>query len=208
MVTILLLAPSFVLISFVSSAVIGMKRFRSIRPFFIILVAPGIALHEASHYLLCRLAGVRVEKLHLLEVDKRWNARGYVSTEPIQNSFLKPFLIAVAPSFINTISACLLIFVFPCFTITWTRLLICWLAASLVLGCRPSSHDLATAFKSLVKYPRKSLGELGYLVIGIIFGLVLLRISPTIIGVDLPPLLAATFSLLAMILAYVIIRQN
>jgi len=206
LLTFLVLVPSFVIISFISSAIIGMKRFRSFRPFFIILVAPGIVIHEISHYLMCRLVGVSVEKLSLLEIDRRWNVKGYVITEPIQNSFLKPFLIAVTPAFINTTLACLLILVFPYFTILWTRLLICWLVASLVLGCRPSLHHLAMAFKSPFKYPKSCLRELGYLGVGILFGLVLWRVSPPIIGMDLPPILAATFSLLAMIVAYAILK--
>jgi hypothetical protein len=205
-VTIAVLAPIFIIVSFISSTIIGRKCLKSFRLPFIILAAPGIILHETSHYLLCRLAGVKIEEFKLLEVDKRWNVKGHIDTEPIENSFLKPILVAVAPSFINTILACLLITVLPYFTITWTKLLIYWLVASLILGCRPSLHDLATAFKSLFKYPKNSLRELGYLGIGILFGLTLWRISPVLIGIDLPPILTATFSLLAMIVAYAILK--
>jgi hypothetical protein len=118
-VTIVVLAPIFILVSFVSSTIIGRKCFRPLRLPFIILVAPGIILHEISQYLLCRLTGVKVEEFNLLDVDNRWNVKGHLETEPIENSFLKPFLIAIAPSFINTILACLLIMVLPYFRITF-----------------------------------------------------------------------------------------
>jgi hypothetical protein len=205
-VTIVFLAPIFMLVSFISSTIMGRKCFRPLRLPFIILVAPGIILHEISQYLLCRLAGVRVEDFNLLDVDMRWNIKGHLETEPIENSFLKPFLIAITPSFINTILACVLIMVLPYFRTTWTKLLIYWLVASLILGCRPSLHGLATAFKSIFKYPKNCLRELGCLGIGFLFGLILWKVSPGIIGISLPPMLIATFSLLAIIVAYAILK--
>jgi hypothetical protein len=206
LVTIVVLAPIFIIVSFISSAIVGRKCFRPLRLPFIILVAPGIILHELSQYLLCRLAGVRVEEFNLLDIDERWNVKGHLETELIENSFLKPFLIAIAPSFINTILACLLIIVLPYFRITWTKLLIYWLVASLILGCRPSPHGLATAFKSIFKYPKNSLRELSYLGIGFLFGLILWKVSPGIIGISLPPILIAAFSLLAIIVAYAFLK--
>jgi hypothetical protein len=206
--TFLVLVPLFVIVSFISSAIIGMKRLRSFRPFFIILVVPGIVLHEISHYLMCKLVGANVERISLIEINRRGGFSGHVGIEPIQNSFVKPFLVAVAPALINTTLACVLILVYPYLTITWTKLLICWLVACLVLGCRPSFPDLAIALGSIAKYPRSFLREMSYLGIGILFGLVLWKTSPAIIGIELPPLLATAFSLLAIILAYVILKGS
>lgn len=208
MTTFLVLVPTFIIVSFVFSAIIGMKRFRSFRPLFNTLVAPGIVLHEISHYLMCKLVGVKVEKISLLEINKGGGLNGHVEVEPIENSFLKPFLIAVAPALINTTLACILILVLPYFTITWIIILVYWLIVSLVIGCRPSLPDLAVAFGYVVKYPKSFLRELSYLGIGIFFGLVLWKVSPAVIGIDLPPLLAATFSLIATITAYALLKNN
>jgi hypothetical protein len=208
LMTFLVLVPAFVIMSFIFSAIIDMKRLRSFRSLFNIVVAPGIVLHEISHYLMCKLLGVKVKKVSLLEIDKESGLNGYVQVESVQNSFLIPFLIAVAPALVNTILACALILLFPYFTTTWTKLLICWLVACLVFGCRPSLPDIAFAFRSIVKYPRSFLRELGCLGIGVLFGLVLWKTSPAMIGIDLSPLLATTFSLIAAITAYVILKRN
>jgi hypothetical protein len=208
LLVILTLTPTFIIISLISSKIIYMKRLKGFRPLFMILLAPGIVLHEVSHYIMCRSLGVRVQKLRLLEVDKYWHLSGYVIPDPIQNSFFKPFLISVAPSVVNTILACLLILVAPYFTEPWIEILLSWLVASFILCCGPSRDDLAFALRPIIKYPRNTLKEFGYLTVGILTGLVLYRVSLMAIGVELPPFLVAICSLLAMIVANVVLKQK
>jgi hypothetical protein len=208
LLVILTLTPTFIIISLISSQIIYMKRLKGFRPLFVILLAPGIVLHEASHYIMCRVLGVRVQKLRLLQVDKYWHLGGYVIPNPIQNSFIKPFLIAVAPSVVNTILACLLILMSPYFTDPWIEILVSWFVVSLVLCCGPSRDDVVFALRPIAKYPRNTLKEFGFLAIGILTGLVLYRVSLMAIGTELPPFLVAIFSLLAMILAYIVLERK
>jgi hypothetical protein len=208
LLVILTLTPTFVVISLISSKILYMKRLKAFRPLFVILLAPGIVLHEVSHYLMCRALGVRVQKLRLLEVDKHWHLKGYVIPDPIQNSFFKPFMIAVAPSMISTILACLLILVAPSFTEPWIEVLVSWLVASLILCCGPSRDDLVFAFRSITKYPKGTLKEFGYLAIGILAGLALSRLSFVATGVELQPSLVAVFSLIAVTLTYIVLSRE
>jgi hypothetical protein len=207
-IVVLTLAPAFVIISLVSSRIIYMRRLKVLRPLFMILLAPGIVAHEISHYLMCRALGVRVQKLQLLTVEKNWQLNGSVVPDQIQNSFFKPFLIATAPSLINTILACLLILIAPSFTEEWISILASWLVASLILGCGPSRSDLAFALRPITEYPKSTLKELGFLVIGILAGLMIYKISLLTIGVDLPPFMVAIFSFLTIVLACLVLREE
>jgi hypothetical protein len=152
-----------------------------------------------------RIFGVHIQKVRFIEIDRDWNSGGYVELDPIQNSFLKPFLIAVAPSLINTISACLLILIAPYFTEQMIKILIGWFIVSFILQSAPSRGDLSVALRSLFKYPRSSLTELGCLTLGLLAGLLIYRASLVTIGVELPPLLIAVFSLIAAALAYMVL---
>ncbi|WXG45115.1 MAG: hypothetical protein WED05_00005 [Candidatus Atabeyarchaeum deiterrae] len=154
LVTVIVLMPVFIIASLITSVIMRMGRFKPFRPLFMILVAPGIVLHEVSHYLMCKVVGINVERIRLLEVDKYWNMGGYVITEPIEDSFFKPLFIAFAPTLVNTVLACLLIALSPATAPFWFIVLTSWLAASFVLGCRPSLRDVAIALSSIVKYPR------------------------------------------------------
>jgi hypothetical protein len=207
-IVVLTLAPAFVIISLVSSRVIYMRRLKVLRPLFMILLAPGVIAHEISHYLMCRALGVRVQKLQLLTVEKNWHLNGSVVPDQIQDSFLKPFLIATAPALINTILACLLILVAPPLTEIWTSFLVSWLVASLILGCGPSSDDLAFALRPITKYPKSTLKELGFLIIGILAGFALYRVCLLTTGVELPPFMVAIFSFLTIVLAYLVLREE
>jgi hypothetical protein len=192
LVVVLTLAPVFVIISLLFYLVINKTRLNVLRPLFIILATPGNVIHEISHYIMCRLLGVKVRKVHLLRS---------VETGEIQNSFLKPFLVGIAPSLINTIFACLLILVAPYFSDGgWESLLFDWLVVSVILGCGPSRADLACAFRPIRKYPKSTLKELGFVAVGIICGLLLYRVCLLTTGVDLPPFIVAIFSSLTIAL--------
>jgi hypothetical protein len=66
---------------------------------------------------------------------------------------------------------------------------------------------LSVAFKSLAKYPKHSLKEFKYLGVGIVSGAIIHRIPPAIIGMELPLSLVAAFSMVTMILVYVLLRR-
>lgn len=207
LVVILTLAPVFVIISLVSFQIISMTRLRALWPLINVLLIPGIVVHEAGHYIMCRSLGVKVNKVHLLKFEKK-RFTGSIEAAEVQNTFLKPFLIAIAPSLINTIFVCLLILVAPFFAESWINLLLGWFAVALVLECGPSSADLAHALRPIVKYPRSTLRELGFLALGIVCGIVLYRVCLLTIGVDLPPLVVAIFSILTVVILFVAVGQN
>jgi hypothetical protein len=52
------------------------------------------------------------------------------------------------------------------------------------------------------------LKELGYLVIGILAGLIIYKVCSLTIGVDLPPFIVAIFSFLTIVLVYIVLRQR
>lgn len=208
LIAIMILTPTFIIVSLISTRIISMKRLKPLRPLFTILLAPGTVLHEAGHYLMSRILGVHVRKVRWIEVDRNWNSGGCVLIDPIQNSFFKPFLIAFAPSLINTILACLLILIAPYLTEQWTELLVSWFIVSLILECAPSRSDLAVAVRPLAKYPKNSLKEIGCLALGILTGLFLYRISIVTIGVDLPPLLIAVFTLITTALTWTLLSKG
>jgi uncharacterized membrane protein YqjE len=185
LIVVLTLAPVFVTISLLTYLIINKTRLNALRPIFDVLLAPGWIVHETSHYIMCRLLGVKVKKVHLLTS---------VEIEEVKNSFLKPFLVGIAPSLINTIFACLLILVAPYFSDGWAGLLLDWLVVSIILGCGPSRADLANALRPIVKYPRSTLKELLFVAIGILCGLSLYKVCLLTVGVDIPPLLVAIFS--------------
>ena len=174
-----------------------MKRLRALRPLFVVMLAPGTIVHEISHYIMCRSLGVRVQKVQLLIFTKA-GMEGHVYPYPIRNSFLKPLLIAIAPSIINTGFACMLIMIAPLFVEEWVSLLLSWLVVSVVLMCGPSREDLAFAFKSITRYPGRTLKELGFVAIGVVCGLCLYSTCLQTVGVALPPFIVATFSILTI----------
>jgi hypothetical protein len=208
LLTILVLAPTFVIVSLVFSLLYGMRRLRPYRPILIIVVAPGVIVHEVSHYLFCRLMRVKINKVRLLEFDEFWNPSGHVEVELSEGSFLKPLIIGVAPALLNTALACLLIISYPLLLEPWMEILVIWLTISLILSCRPSLADLGFAFKALVKYPRQSLREFLCLATGLLSGIVLYEVSPTIIGMELPPSLVAAFSMITIILIHILLRRT
>lgn len=207
-VVIFTLAPVFAIISVIAFKIISMKRLAPLRPLFIVLLAPGIIAHEISHYAMCKALKVRVEKVQLLWVDKHLNIGGSVTPEPIQDSFFKPLLIALAPPLINTTLVCLLIVISPTSTIQWVNIVLCWFVASLVLCCAPSGRDLSNAISPVLKCPRITLKELGFLFAGVLTGLVMYRVCLLVTGVDLPPFIVAAFSLLIIALICNVDKQR
>lgn len=75
---------------------------------FIYITFLGIILHEISHYLMCKLLGLHVEEIKLLDI-RRNGKLGYVIHEKPSN-FIKSVLVSTSPFLINHIAGFLLLF--------------------------------------------------------------------------------------------------
>jgi uncharacterized membrane protein AbrB (regulator of aidB expression) len=156
---------------------------------------------------MCRILRVKVLRVKLLTFTKH-TVEGHVDYYPVENSFLKPFLIAAAPWFINTIFVCLLILVAPFFVGEWMSLLLGWLIVSIILSSGPSREDLANAVRPIVRYPRTTMRELGFVALGVVCGIVFYRVCLLTIGVNLPPLVVGIFSILVVAILCITVEKN
>jgi len=72
---------------------------------FTILLFPGLIFHEFSHYVMCRILGVKVKKVEIKTKS------GYVQ-HVVPKSIIKSFLIATAPSLLALLFSVILLNIF------------------------------------------------------------------------------------------------
>lgn len=103
-----------------------------------ILTFPGIIFHETSHYLMCRILGVRVREVKFFKLG---HVLGYVRHEEVE-SFTKNFLIIVAPfignSLISVLCFSIILFFSPEF---WISVFLFWLGMASAMHAAPSNPD-------------------------------------------------------------------
>lgn len=103
---------------------------------------PGVVVHEAAHFLFCRLRRVAVFDVCFFRFG---NPIGYVIHEPPE-SFLSTFLICLGPFFVNTILCFLVCLpaVVPSSVFHKTDVVnffLLWLGVSIGAHAFPSHHD-------------------------------------------------------------------
>ncbi len=119
-------------------------------PGFIIawLTFPGVIVHEAGHFLLCRWRGVAVLDACFFRFG---NPAGYVVHEETER-FADSFFIGMGPFFVNT--ALCLLFCLPAFIPVWELETgdplsygFYWLGISIGMHAFPSTHDLSNIWR-------------------------------------------------------------
>lgn len=134
------------------SGVFGIIRFRLMvkspiwYKIFHIFGFIGIMVHELSHYMMCLLTGVKVEKAGIIpERDEKGGLHGYIS--PGDSSFLQTILISFAPLVIGTyLIAFLLQFVLIVYINILLVILSFFLILSILIAISPSPQDIRTIF--------------------------------------------------------------
>lgn len=107
----------------------------------LLVLSPGVVVHELAHAFFCVLTGVKIFKLKLFQFSE---VAGYVEHEQAK-SLISAFLISFGPLFLNTAIA---FFLFEQITflknlpsISWKNLLFFYLAISIALSAIPSDQD-------------------------------------------------------------------
>jgi hypothetical protein len=125
----------------------------------------GVIVHELSHYLLCVLLGVKVEKI-IIRYRSRFTGRasphGAVGPEePDRISFLQALVIGLAPLFISSwlIILCFELLHMPGFD-DLVYLGVAILLVSLFIGSAPSMADFSQCYYGFVRSPLYSLYQL------------------------------------------------
>lgn len=132
------------------------------RLFLTILGFIGIIVHELSHYGLCKLLGVPVERIHIQYRDKITGKAApggsVLPREPERISFLQALIIGLAPLFIST---WLILLCFDVFSIKGLEIYIYIIAGfmivSLLIGGAPSPADMRQCYYGFVRSPAYSL---------------------------------------------------
>ena len=113
-----------------------------------ILTFPGVIVHEAAHFLFCRLFRLAVFDVCYFRMG---NPSGYVVHEET-GSFRTAFFVGMGPFFVNTL-LCLL-FCLPAFipvgeldVIDPLAYFFYWLGISIGMHAFPSTHDLSNIWK-------------------------------------------------------------
>ncbi|HIE34051.1 MAG TPA: hypothetical protein EYP86_02795, partial [Candidatus Altiarchaeales archaeon] len=103
-----------------------------------IITFPGVVFHEFSHYLTCRLLGIRIKEVKFFKLG---HVLGYVKHDEVK-SFAKNFLIIIAPFFGNSLVSILcfsiILFLKPEF---WISVFFFWLGMSSAMHAAPSNPD-------------------------------------------------------------------
>jgi len=150
--TCILIVP---IISLIINFIFSIGPLKSLKNIFIILVVPGIVIHEASHILFCKILGTRVVSVTYFKPHSS-GFQSYVRTEEIE-SFLKVFFIGIAPAIVNSLSVYLIL---KLYTLNILNLpLALYLMFSLIVGAKPSIQDIFVAFSVAAKYPLRVLSE-------------------------------------------------
>ena len=131
-----------------------------------ILTFPGIIVHELAHKFFCNRANVPVYKTCYFRLG---NPAGYVIHGPV-NSYVKAFLINIAPFIVNTCVAFLIFLVaVNASSLGITTYLLYWLGISIAMHSFPSSGDADNLWSYSKKaWRRNPLALLGFPVVGLI----------------------------------------
>ncbi len=144
------------LISLIINFILFLKPLKVLKNVISLMFAPGIAIHEASHLFFCKILGTKIVDITYFK-PYVCGFQGYVKTEEIE-SFLKAFLIGIAPAIVNSL---LVYLVLKLYVLNFLNpFLTAYLMFSLIIGARPSIQDILTAFSVAAKYPSRFLSEL------------------------------------------------
>lgn len=126
-----------------------------------IITFPGVVFHEFSHYLTCRLLGIRIKEVKFFKLG---HVLGYVKHDEVK-SFAKNFLIIIAPFFGNSLVSILcfsiILFLKPEF---WISVFFFWLGMSSAMHAAPSNPDAQILwYQTKVEIKRKNyFAAIGY----------------------------------------------
>ncbi len=114
--------------------------------FKLVLLSPGIIVHELAHTFFCLISGVKIFKIKIFQFSE---VAGYVEHEEADDIF-GAFLISFGPIFINT---ALSFYLFKEFGLKfeWKNVLFLYLAISIALSAIPSNGD-AGSFGDFIKH--------------------------------------------------------
>ena len=130
-----------------------------------ILTFPGVIAHEWAHRFFCSRAGVPVYKTCYFRLG---NPAGYVVHGPV-DSYLKAFLIDVAPFIVNTALALIMFLVAISAPLGMTVYLLYWLGISIAMHSFPSARDADNLWRyTRVAWRRNPLILLAFPVVGLI----------------------------------------
>lgn len=119
-------------------------------PGFIVSIAtfPGVIVHEAGHFLFCRLCGLAVFDVCFFRFG---NPVGYVVHEETEN-FKTAFFVGMGPFILNT--ALCILFCSAAFLPAWelevadpVAYFFYWLGLSIGMHAFPSNHDLTNIWR-------------------------------------------------------------
>ncbi len=112
-----------------------------------ILTAPGVAVHELGHAVFCWLAGVKIHKIKLFQLQQ---VAGYVQHDDPQH-FYQHVFISFGPLVVNTFVAMILFAGIKQPWANYHNVLWLWLAVATGLHAIPSSGD-ASALWTAAKH--------------------------------------------------------
>jgi len=144
------------LISLIINFILSLKPLKFLKNVFSFLFILGVAVHEASHLLFCKILGTKIIDIAYFKPQSS-GFQGYVKTEEIE-SFLKAVLIGIAPAIINSL---LVYLVLKLYSLNFLNFfLTIYLIFSLIVGAKPSIQDILIALSVAAKYPSRFLTEL------------------------------------------------
>ncbi len=139
------------ILSFIASCVLTFfSRTPTTQKIFNAFFFLGIAVHELSHYLMCILTHVPVEKARILpDKDKDGGLKGFI--KPAQSpNFLQSLLISFAPLFVGTYIIGLIIHYIASPDVNYTiAAILLYVAISILTQISPSGADFRYIFTSL-----------------------------------------------------------
>jgi len=161
-----------------SSLILRYIRSLRIGPFKIllnILSFVGVAVHEASHFALALLFGVKIKGIRVNYRD-RWTGavapNGAVGLDEtnMDNSVLQMLMAAIAPLFVSTfLFMFCLDLIFTLETNAWVNVVAGFCAISLLIGSKPSSADVQQITKAFHRDVKYSLYQLTLVGVAILF---------------------------------------
>jgi len=143
----------------------------------------GVIIHELSHYTLCKLTGVKVQRVrahYRSRITGMASPHGYVSLKEGEvMSFFQALVIGLAPLFIHAwlIIACFDLLHTPGFE-DLVYVGIGLLIVSLFIGSAPSSADLRNCYKAFTRSPAYSLYQLLLLGLSILTLFIIFQVIP------------------------------
>jgi hypothetical protein len=133
---------------------------------------PGVIVHEAAHFLFCRIFGLAVFEVKFFQLG---NPAGYVVHEETKD-FTTAFFVGIAPFIVSTVLC--LVFCLPAFVPVWeleiadpVAYFFYWLGLSIGMNAFPSSQDLSNVWALAAPAARagNTLAILSYPLTGLLF---------------------------------------